>query len=343
MKKILYGICGIGLGHMYRQLPILEALKGQAKIAIFAYGESLKFCEEYFAEDAHIQVIPVAVPFIVGDSTGLNFVKSLSHEANQQNFWEINTAAMAQAQAFIGEPDVVLTDYEPVSAQYAYMYDVPLYTVDQQSKYLVGDYPEKLGDVSLIDEVQRLRMFFPKAHKRVVFSFFDVNVKLQYAGEVQVVRSILRQELQGLKRKVKRGSYLIYLSAQGGHSQSLSEIQDVCGAFPECEFHIFDGKNASDEAFIEALRTCEGVISTAGHSLMSEAVTLGIPVYAMPLNIYEQQMNAVEIEKAGQGINRSTFTQKGFEAFQLFCEAFAPKPLGDVFNIEELISEILSH
>ena len=343
MKKVLYGICGIGLGHMYRQLPIMEALKGQAKIAIFAYGESLKFCEEHFAEDAHIQVIPVAVPFVVGDATGLNFARSLAHEANQQNFWEINTVAIAQAQAFIGKPDVVLTDYEPVSAQYAYIYDAPLYTLDQQSKYLVGDYPERVGSVSLIDEVQRLRMFFPKAHKRVVFSFFDVNVKPQYADEAQVVRPILRRELQGLKREVKKGCFLIYLSAQGGHRQSIEEIQEVYSAFPECHFQVFDGKNADDSAFIEALRTCAGVISTAGHSLMSEAVTLGIPVYAMPLNIYEQKMNALKIEEMGQGVNRPAFTLEGFEAFQSFCEAFEPKPLGNVFHIEELISEILSH
>ncbi len=341
MKKILYGICGIGLGHIYRQLPILEALKGQAKIAIFAYGESLTFCEEHFAEDAHIQVIPVAVPFVVGDATGLNFAKSLSHEANQQNFWEINTAAMAQAQAFIGQPDAVLTDYEPVSAQYAYMHDVPLYTLDQQSKYLVGDYPEEVGNISLADEVQRLRMFFPKAHKRVVFSFFDVNVKPQYAGEVQMVSPVLRQELQDLKREVKSGSFLIYLSAQGGHSQSLSEIQEVCAAFPECEFYIFDGKSASDEAFIEALRTCEGMMSTAGHSLMSEAVALGIPVYTMPLPIYEQQMNAMQIEEMGQGMVSPKLTQNGFKAFQTFCESFEPVKQPQEFRVEAFIENLL--
>ena len=29
MKKILYGICGIGNGHFFRQLPIIETLLKQ--------------------------------------------------------------------------------------------------------------------------------------------------------------------------------------------------------------------------------------------------------------------------------------------------------------------------
>jgi uncharacterized protein (TIGR00661 family) len=342
MKKIVYGICGIGLGHMYRQLPIIEELKKQARIAIFAYGESLKFCERRFDGDKNIQVIPVAVPYMVGMPGGLSFKDSLSHAANQQNFWEINAKGMAQAQEFIGKPDAVLTDYEPVSAQYAYMYDAPLYTLDQQSKYLVGEFPEEFAGASLIDETQRLRMFFPKAHKRIIFSFFDVTVREAFKDEVTLVAPVLRKELQSLKRKVKKGSYLIYLSAQGGHRQSLEEIQQVCEAFPECSFDIFDGKSGNDRDFLASLATCEGIISTAGHSLMSEAVELGIPVYAMPLNLYEQQMNAFQIEKIGHGINKPIFTKEGFKAFKLFCRHYKPALKPEAFKAKNFIYKMIN-
>jgi hypothetical protein len=43
-------------------------------------------------------------------------------------------------QELIGKPDLVISDYEPISAQYAYASGTPLVTIDQQSKYLVGDY-----------------------------------------------------------------------------------------------------------------------------------------------------------------------------------------------------------
>lgn len=41
--KILYGVCGIGMGHTYRQLPLLDNLAAEAEIVLFAYGESLAF------------------------------------------------------------------------------------------------------------------------------------------------------------------------------------------------------------------------------------------------------------------------------------------------------------
>jgi Glycosyl transferase family 1 len=69
----------------------------------------------------------------------LDFAASLDAAQNQHiNFFQENIAAMAQAQKMIGKPDLVISDYEPVSAQYAYAYDAPLITVDQQSKYLIG-------------------------------------------------------------------------------------------------------------------------------------------------------------------------------------------------------------
>ncbi len=46
-RKILYGICGIGTGHTYRQLPIVEHFVGKGdRLVIFAYGESLDFYRE---------------------------------------------------------------------------------------------------------------------------------------------------------------------------------------------------------------------------------------------------------------------------------------------------------
>jgi UDP:flavonoid glycosyltransferase YjiC (YdhE family) len=39
-KKILYGVCGIGMGHTYRQLPLLDELAIDNRIVLFVYGES---------------------------------------------------------------------------------------------------------------------------------------------------------------------------------------------------------------------------------------------------------------------------------------------------------------
>ena len=76
---------------------------------------------------------------------------------------------------------------------------------------------------------------------------------------------------------------------------------------------------------------------------MSEAIGLGIPVYAMPLNLYEQQMNAFQIEKMGQGISMPSFTKEGFKAFKLFCTHYksAAQPKG--FKAKRFVSEIINY
>lgn len=82
-KKILWGVCGIGLGHTNRQLPLIEHLRQRNKIVILAYGESLKAYRKLFAADANVTVLPVAVPFMVGSATGLDFAASAQLAANK--------------------------------------------------------------------------------------------------------------------------------------------------------------------------------------------------------------------------------------------------------------------
>ena len=60
--KILYGVCGIGMGHTYRQLPLLDVLAAEAQIVMFVYGESLEFYGKHFAGNANVSVVPVSVP-----------------------------------------------------------------------------------------------------------------------------------------------------------------------------------------------------------------------------------------------------------------------------------------
>ena len=59
----------------------------------------------------------------------------------------------------------------------------------------------------------------------------------------------------------------------------------------------------SNEGFVEALRTCRGVVAGGGFSLLSEAVYLGKPVLSAPLRgQFEQLMNARYLEARRYGL-----------------------------------------
>lgn len=333
MKKILYGVCGIANGHTYRQLPTLDHLAKSNKIMIFAYGDSLRFFSAHFADHKNVKVVEVTVPYYIGSRSGIDFKASAKLAAESGiDYIEVNSRALAAASAHLGKADLVISDYEPVCAQYAYAHNIPLLTIDQQSKYLSGDFPKELNGQTYIDEIVRLRMFFPKADARIACSFFTVS-ELADTEKVLCYPSVLRKELSNIKASAKRepNTVLVYLTAQKGHKQSPSELMDVLTTRKSVNFHVFVPKGLSieklnmpsniklyehgDNEFQTLLGTCSGIVATAGHGLLSEAMYLGVPVLALPLPLYEQQMNAEIINKNGFGVSAQKLTPKTLNMF----------------------------
>lgn len=314
MAKILYGICGIGNGHLFRQLPILQALCQTHEIIIFTYGDALNYLRKNILSNTRL--IEVAVPFYVGTPNGLDFSLTLQH--NNCDFFTINTAAMAYVQEQWGKPDIVLSDYEPVSAQYAYAYNAPFITIDQQSKYLLYSdlFPHEIDGLRYIDEQMRLRMFFPVANERIACSFFNVPSN---DAHVTIVGSTIRNTIKA-QPLTKKTSIVVYLSKQMNISQSLDELIGVMSKFSNTDFNIFVADNYNVHCalpnhikvyshghpdFTTMLASSHGVIATAGHSLLSECMVLGKPVYALSLDVYEQKLNAYVIEQFKLGCSNT--------------------------------------
>ncbi|MEI8223873.1 MAG: glycosyltransferase family protein [bacterium] len=331
-KKILYGICGIGNGHMQRQLPIIQHLAKTNRIAIFAYGSSFQTSNILFGGDINIKVLEVAVPFYVGNKTGIDFKATKKLEKNNIDFDAINNKAIIEMIAWLGIPDLVVSDYEPVSAGIAYEHAVPLVTIDQQSKYLIGDFPETLNNCTYADEVARLQLFFPTAVERIACSFFKVSKKGKEGMNVLVVPAIIKESVVHLKRSTnsKQKNILVYLTSNQDIKQSHESIVSVFKKFPDVVFHVFAQSipqtqlpvnvywnKYNDEEFMKVLVLVNGIITTAGHTLIAEAMYLEIPVYAIPLPIYEQQMNAHIIEENNFGVMHDAIDS---ETFKLFLE-----------------------
>ncbi len=326
--KILFGVCGIGSGHTFRQLPMIDHFAKDAEIVIFGYGHSYDFYSKRFKNAPNVTVARVAVPFYAHTRDGIDFRGTAQNDRNQgQDFYAINAAAMLIAEQRLGKPDLVISDYEPVCAQYAYAKGTKLVTIDQQSKYLVGDFPGLLNGQGYQNEVQMLRMFFPRAEARLACSFFKTAKRSDSIEDVQIVPPVLNDAITSIKRTPDKDklSILIYMSVQQPFPQSTAEIDAICASQPNIEFHIFSSDGATyaspnvhsyrhgDTRFHQVLGECNGIVSTAGHTLLSEAMYLGIPVYAIPLPVYEQQMNAQIIHENGFGISHPSFNRQTLE------------------------------
>lgn len=323
--NILYGISGIGTGHSNRQLPIIEHFSKDSKIAIFCYGESYRIYSELSIKNKNIIPILVDIPFIAESSNGFDW-KETARINKGKDFNTINSLAILKVEETIGKPDIVISDYEPLSAQYSYAYDVPLITIDQQSKYLCGNYLSLNGKTA-ISEIMRLRMFFPKANARIACSFFNVDTSINKFN-VTILPPAIKSEILNLKKK-EENVILLYVSSQSEFVQSLEEVIDVFKLYKEEKFEIFVKdvpiidlpenvlihKHGDNNHFYETLSNSKAIISTAGHTLLSEAMYLGIPVYAVPLSVYEQHMNANILEENGFGISRKKIEKESLDYF----------------------------
>ena len=70
-----------------------------------------------------------------------------------------------------------------------------------------------------------------------------------------------------------------------------------------------------DSRFDALLIASHGVVTTAGHTLLSEAMYLEKPVYALPLPLYEQQLNGHMIAQGGFGICEESLSEEGLRTF----------------------------
>ena len=333
MKKILFGVSGIGNGHANRETPIIEELAKENRIMIFAHDDSLTVLTDRFGDNKNVTLVPVGLTFVVGSPTGLDFGATAHLRQNQDiESFRKSFEALDKIVRDWGKADLVVTDYEPISAQYAYAYKVPLVTSDQQSKFLFGDFPVTLGGFTYEDEVKRLSMFFPKADKRIACSFFRVAPK-KGADDILVVPSTIREAVRSLRknRAGKELDILVYISSARDFVQTPEEIVEVLEN-QEAVFHMFVPpkeieryKKVSpancriyqhgDPRFLTIMAGARGIISTAGHSLLSEAMYLGIPVYAVPVAPYEQHLNAWAISENNFGVSETKITKEKLSEF----------------------------
>ena len=334
-KTIVYGVCGLGSGHSNRAASVIRYLMAQGhRVLVTTYGDGLTFFQQHKTEFPDITIIPVANPYYPGIESGLDFRASANYPKNQISFHRINSLAMDQLNHLIGTPDLVLSDYELVSARYAYAKQAPLVTLDHESIYWAGDFQKNLNGYGYIDEIERLNLFFPAVKKRLMTSFFTVPFRLGInTQEVSVVAPIIRPNIIKAKGSPKspEPSLLVYISNQKTDREAIPDWINLisknlpaafnASIFLPADYPLPDNTRRltfyrnGNPKFDVLLITSHGIISTAGHTLLSEAMYLQKPVYALPLSLYEQQHNASQIKEGEFGLMAQELTADGLNTF----------------------------
>lgn len=330
MKKILLGVCDIGNGHTSRQKCIIrELLKCNVEL-VLAVTETgaVKFDQEF----PEIKRLLINIPWVTSDNEGIDFKDTLDRyrESKKDQFGSFLEFAVKARQCFDGDPpDLVMTDYEPNVAQFAYAMDLPLICMDQHSKFLYLD-SEEIEGFTINEGAARLRYFFPKVDHRFISSFSPIRIEEKEG--ITVLPPVIRKLEKG---KTDQSKAVVYFSPYTNDQKQFEQVLEMLTERRDRSFVIYSDlkfkeyekyphftfKSIGGE-FTNDISDCCCIISSAGHQLISEAVSLDIPVLIYSFSTYDQKYCAKMVEEYRLGKVIQRFDKKELDDFLYDLESY---------------------
>ncbi len=306
--RILYGVVGEGMGHATRSAVVLEHLTSSGhEIKVVVSGKAHQFLKERFSTRPNVAFEEIHGLTLKYFGNRLERAGSL--------FWNLKNAPKGvwknvEVYRKVAEedfrPQMVVSDFESWAALYGLAHRLPVVSIDniQAVNRLKHAKPIRKGK-GFDFELARLavKMKVPGAYHYLVTSFFFPRVRKK---RTTLVPPILRKEVLEAARE-PGGHVVVYQRAIAGKDmvpmlRKLPYDFRVYGASKEEELGNVRLRAFSGAGFLDDLRTAKGVISGGGFSLMSEAVSLHVPMLAIPIeNQYEQELNARYLQELGYG------------------------------------------
>lgn len=327
MARIFYSMAGEGRGHAVRVRTLVEHLRHEHELELFAPDEAYDFLVKSYGDDRCVENVRLTrIPGIKFHYTGgkLDLFKSIWLGLNYAR-QELPTLVNSFRRRIEAEqPDLCISDFEPSLPRAARKAGVPLMSVDHQHVLLAYD----LRSLPLL--LRRyawwmswsVRYYYGSGpYHAVASSFYTPPLKSGFE-HVQQVGPMLREDLAGTVPQ--QGDFLLsYLRTNT--PPHVLETLAACGwdvrvygvgerpRQGRITFHAID-----EQCFVNDLASCAALVSAAGNQLLGEALYLGKPVFAIPEEMHhEQQINACFLKQMGAG-NWCTLESFALEPLQKF-------------------------
>jgi uncharacterized protein (TIGR00661 family) len=282
--NLLYAIQGTGNGHLSRAVDVIPELKKYGNLDLFVSGAQAEIQLPY-----PVKYKSKGLSFYFGKGGGINFLKTFQKNSSKDVIKEIKSFPVEKY-------DLIVNDFEPISAWAARKKDVPCISLSHQSALLSKKTPRP----RVIDPFGEwiLRNYAP-VKKYVGFHFeeYDKNIF------TPVIRSAIREA-----KVSNKGHYTVYLPAYDDKKL----VQRLLKG-PKVKWHIFSKHTktpyhvglisvypVSGVDFVESVITCEGVLCGAGFETPAEVLHMNKKLMVVPMkNQYEQHCNAAALKKMG--------------------------------------------
>jgi uncharacterized protein (TIGR00661 family) len=315
--KVLYGVTGEGMGHAMRSSVVLEHLIGAGhSVEIMASGRAAAFLGKRFdgVNTIHgLHMILEENQVRMGKTLWSNVINGLLGVPG-------NIAAYFDLIADF-EPEVVISDFESWSYFYGRNHRIPILSIDNMQVIDRCTLPDDITEgISVAFQLTKtfIKAKLPECDAYYITTFFHPPPR---KPNTFLFPPILRPEILAAKASAVTGEHLLVY--QAGANEALcaalaasGEPAHVYGMRPGATEETREGnlvfKPFSEAGFITDLATSRGVIAGGGFTLMGEALYLGKPMLAVPLEgQFEQMLNSRYLDREGYGMWTADFDKPG--------------------------------
>ena len=306
--KILYAIQGTGNGHMARAEDVVPILRQHGDLDLFVSGAQADIKLPYT-----IKYKSKGLSFFFGKRGGIDLIKTFKRNSSREVYKEIKNFPVEKY-------DLVINDFEPISAWACMKKEIPCVALSHQSALLSPASPTP----KTFDPVGEwiLKNYAPaKHHIGFHFAQYDQNIY------TPVIRARVRET--SVRNK---GHYTVYLPAYDD-----KKLVPLFTRMPKIKWHVFSkhakkpyhvGKLSvypvNNEEFTASMASSAGVLCGAGFETPAEALFLGKKLMVVPMKgQYEQHYNAAALRQMGVPVLKKV-RKKNMEKIEAWIESDTP-------------------
>ncbi len=345
MAKIVYGLSGEGSGHSSRSREMISFLISRGhEVKAVSYDRGFHNLKDDF------DIMEVTGLRMINKDNKISITKTFAENFN--NISKVFESSESVKQKIFKDfkPDLVITDFEPMTAYLANYFDLPLISIDNQHRFRYMEFPcphDMKTEAVFVENL--IRAIVPRSSISLIITFYFSKVKNR---RTFLFPPILRQKI--LNTRTEKGNHiLVYVT------QAYEQLPEVLKTFEREEFHIYgfnrEGKDKNlifkgydREGFRCDLASCKCVIGTAGFTLITESLHLRKPYCSIPVQgQFEQVMNAIMLEELGYGKKVSKLTRETISSFLYDLPDYERKIQGyqveDNKKIKSMLDELLAN
>lgn len=283
--KILYAIQGTGNGHLSRAKEIVPALKTRARVDVMVSGTSSEITLPF-----EVKYRYKGIGFVFGKNGGIDYWQTLKKNNIFRILKEIKNCK-------ISDYDLVINDFEPISAWASVFKNVKCISLSHQGSLFSKKVPQP-GKKRFMNRL--FLRFYAPSDERYGFHFM--------AYDEFIFPAVIRNEIRKQTVREKK-YYTVYLPSYSDKKiiKILSQIKRVkwkvfskeaVEAYRKKNVLIYPVKN--DQSFEKSLAWSAGIICGAGFETPAEALFLKKKLLVIPMKgQFEQAYNAAALKELG--------------------------------------------